>query len=87
MKSLSRKISPKGQVTIPREFRTKLGLKSGDKVIFASEGKDIHIKKQSNTCSIIGLMDAHAGKLARGIRTSDMKKAVAKRMAQRVGKS
>ena len=87
MKSLSRKISPKGQVTIPRKMRTKLGLKSGDRVIFSSEGKDLRIKKQSNTCSVIGLMDAHADKLARGISLSDMKKAVAKRMAQRVGKS
>ena len=35
------KISVKGQVTIPLEVRKKLGLKSGDKVVFAEKGNNI----------------------------------------------
>ncbi|GHU81617.1 AbrB family transcriptional regulator [Clostridia bacterium] len=35
------RMSVKGQVTIPVEIRRKLGLKEGDKVIFAEKGGDI----------------------------------------------
>ena len=32
------KITSKGQITIPREIRKKLGVKDGDKVLFLEEG-------------------------------------------------
>ena len=35
------KVSIKGQVTIPSEVRKRLGLKSGDKVVFAEKGDNI----------------------------------------------
>lgn len=35
------RVSVKGQVTIPVEIRRKLGLKDGDKVVFAEKGGDI----------------------------------------------
>lgn len=42
------KITVKGQVTIPQEFREKLNLKSGDKVIFVeNKDGDIVIKNAS----------------------------------------
>jgi len=37
-------ITIKGQVTIPKEIRDKLGLKPGDKVLFEKEGKRIFLK-------------------------------------------
>ena len=40
------KISKKGQITIPRDVREKLGLKVGDKVVFESIGKGILIRKK-----------------------------------------
>ncbi|MBD3197282.1 MAG: AbrB/MazE/SpoVT family DNA-binding domain-containing protein [Candidatus Lokiarchaeota archaeon] len=38
-------ISEKGQVTIPKEIRDKLGIMHGDRLIFDLEGDKIIIKK------------------------------------------
>ena len=43
------KISKKGQRTIPKDVREKLGLKVGDKVIFESSSKGILIRKKENS--------------------------------------
>ena len=40
------KVSKKGQITIPKDIREKLGLKVGDKVIFESITKGILIRKK-----------------------------------------
>lgn len=40
------KISKKGQITIPKDVREKLGLKVGDKVVFESISKGILIRKK-----------------------------------------
>lgn len=37
-------VSPKGQVTIPREFRARLGLKPKDRVIFELEADGIKVR-------------------------------------------
>lgn len=37
-------ITTKGQVTIPKEIRERLGLRSGDKVIFVTEEDKVVIK-------------------------------------------
>ena len=49
------KISKKGQITIPKDVREKLGLKVGDKVVFESSAKGILIRKKedSNVVKII----------------------------------
>jgi AbrB family looped-hinge helix DNA binding protein len=51
MKELLSSVSPKGQVTIPIEIRTSLGLKQGDKVAFALDG---HAVKLTPARSSIG---------------------------------
>ena len=38
-------ISEKGQVTIPKEIRDKLGIMQGDRLIFDLEGEKIIVKK------------------------------------------
>ena len=38
-------ISEKGQVTIPKEIRDKLGIIQGDRLIFDLKGNEIIIKK------------------------------------------
>jgi len=43
------KISRKGQITIPKEIREKMGLKAGDKVIFESLAKGILIRKKEGS--------------------------------------
>jgi antitoxin PrlF len=42
----SSSISSKGQVTVPREVRKRLGLKPGDRVEFVNEGGRTFIRRQ-----------------------------------------
>jgi looped-hinge helix DNA binding domain, AbrB family len=37
-------ITSKGQITVPREIRRILGVRSGDKLLFESDGKDIRVR-------------------------------------------
>lgn len=37
-------ITSKGQVTVPREVRRLLGVRSGDKLLFESDGKGVRIR-------------------------------------------
>lgn len=41
------KITSKGQITIPKEIRRKLGVKDGDKVLFVEEGGRIIMMNSS----------------------------------------
>ncbi len=38
------KLTSKGQITIPREVRQALGLRTGDKVLFESDGADVRVR-------------------------------------------
>lgn len=42
------KITERGQVTIPQEFREKLNLKGGEKIIFMIEDKNLLLKPMKN---------------------------------------
>lgn len=37
-------ITSKGQVTVPREVRRVLGVRTGDKLLFESDGKGIRVR-------------------------------------------
>jgi AbrB family looped-hinge helix DNA binding protein len=37
-------ITSKGQITVPREIRRTLGVRSGDKLLFESDGKGVRIR-------------------------------------------
>src|ERR1019366_6264614 len=37
-------ITSKGQITVPREIRRVLGVRSGDKLLFESDAKGIHVR-------------------------------------------
>jgi len=41
-------ITTKGQVTIPKEIREALGLREGDRIVFAVEGERAFIRKVSD---------------------------------------
>ncbi len=38
------RITSKGQITVPREIRQVLGVRSGDKLLFESGGKGIRVR-------------------------------------------
>ena len=54
------RVSMKGQVTIPIEIRRKLGLREGDKVLFAEQGDNI-VLLNSNRLAWKELQLAFAG--------------------------
>jgi antitoxin PrlF len=37
-------ITSKGQITVPREVRRVLGVRSGDKLLFESDGKGVRVR-------------------------------------------
>ncbi|MGD0116402.1 MAG: AbrB/MazE/SpoVT family DNA-binding domain-containing protein [Dehalococcoidia bacterium] len=39
------KITSKGQVTIPKDVRERLGLRSGDEIEFVDDGKGFRVQK------------------------------------------
>ena len=43
------KVTSKGQITIPREVRRILGVRTGDKVLFESDEKGVRVRPVRNT--------------------------------------
>lgn len=41
------KLTSKGQVTIPKDVRLKLGIREGDKILFVEKGGEIYIRNAS----------------------------------------
>jgi antitoxin PrlF len=41
-------ITSKGQITVPREVRRMLGVRSGDKLLFESDGKGVRVRPIKN---------------------------------------
>ena len=41
------KVTSKGQITIPKEIREKLGIKTGDKILFIEESGRIYLMNSS----------------------------------------
>jgi len=65
------KLTSKGQITIPKEIRDKLKLKTGDKVIFIEDGEKI-IFANSSLIAINEIQKAMEGKAdAAGIKSDD----------------
>ncbi len=59
------KISKKGQITIPKDIREKMGLKAGDKVIFETFAEGFLIRKKEESDfqkildEIVGIWEDH----------------------------
>ena len=43
------RITSKGQITVPREVRRVLGVRTGDKLLFESDGKGIRVRPVRST--------------------------------------
>lgn len=39
------KVSPRGQIVIPKEIRERLGIRTGEKLLVASRGKEILLRR------------------------------------------
>jgi len=52
-----RRITKKGQITIPQKFREILGIKAGEKIVFDLEDENVVLKKASlnPVANLVGL--------------------------------
>jgi len=72
-------VTSKGQITIPLEMRTELGLKPGDKVIFAKNpgGRYVLYPKNGSVQQLKGIL----GKFDHVVSIEEMNEAVAQGVA------
>lgn len=56
-KGIVRRIDPLGRLVIPKEIRRKLDIKENDEVEMTVEGKQVIIKKHSNSCTFCDCQD------------------------------
>lgn len=42
------KLTSKGQITVPKDVRERLGLKSGDRVVFEFKGNSVHLRVEKS---------------------------------------
>ncbi|MBE0478729.1 AbrB/MazE/SpoVT family DNA-binding domain-containing protein [Candidatus Aerophobetes bacterium] len=73
------KVSFKGQVTIPKEVREKLGIAPGDFILFAQEGERVVLKKarvspEEEFNKLVSILDKKVKQL--GITDKDIEDAV-----------
>ncbi|MEW5815669.1 MAG: AbrB/MazE/SpoVT family DNA-binding domain-containing protein [Spirochaetota bacterium] len=54
------KVLPKGQITLPKEMRTSLGIKEGDTLVIERSDGDIIIKKGKTIHDYIGFLSKPA---------------------------
>ncbi len=77
----SSSLTTKGQITLPKQIRDRLGIKTGDRVAFR-EREDGTIVVEAETTNLLDLRGAVKTRV-RGITIEDMKEAVRKRAARR----
>ena len=59
------KVTSKGQVTVPREIRRRLGVRAGDRLLFEEDGKGVRVtavKKESPFEKYAGIGNPGIGK-------------------------
>lgn len=59
------KMTSKGQVTVPREIRRRLGVRTGDRLLFEEDGKGVRVtavKKESPFEKYAGIGNPGIGK-------------------------
>ena len=75
-------LTSKGQTTIPKEIRDRLGLKSGDKLMFRIEdGKIVVTPKTGSARDLIGILKRPS---QRSVRVEEMNEGITAAIAESV---
>jgi AbrB family looped-hinge helix DNA binding protein len=56
---MTHRVGRKGQVVIPKPFRTAVGLGPGDEVAFSQEGNAIRVERVASAESLMGRLAGH----------------------------
>jgi antitoxin PrlF len=59
------KVTSKGQITVPREVRRKLGVRAGDRLLFEEDGEGVRVtavRKESPFAKYMGIGNPGIGK-------------------------
>jgi len=56
---MTHRVGPKGQVVIPKDMRDALGLRPGDQVDFALEGRGVRVEPAPPRTARAGLLAGH----------------------------
>jgi antitoxin PrlF len=59
------RVTSKGQVTVPREIRRKLGVRAGDRLLFEEDGEGVRVtvvRKESPFAKYMGIGNPGIGK-------------------------
>jgi len=71
------KVLPKGQITLPRKIRDKLGIREGDILFFEEENGELRLKKAETIFDYIGIIS-----LKEDINISDLKEEGREKMVE-----
>jgi antitoxin PrlF len=64
------KVTSKGQVTVPKEIRRRLGVRAGDRLLFEEDGNGVRVtavRKESPFAKYMGIGNPGIGKGRKGI--------------------
>jgi len=81
---ISARISPKGQITLPRRIRQVLNVQAGERVLFVMEEKKVVLRPmmQSSASSLAGSLRRYAGKTRGGKEREFVRKETARAAAK-----
>ena len=56
---MTHRVGRKGQVVIPKAFRTAIGLEAGDQVAFSRDGEAIRVERAVSADGLMGRLAKH----------------------------
>ena len=84
MTTLQAKVTSKGQVTLPKQLRTKLAIRSGDRLEFEMDKPDrISVRKKRAPGSSAGCGRRFISRKRKAVTTEDMDAGIRKAISQK----
>ncbi|MBT5903705.1 MAG: AbrB/MazE/SpoVT family DNA-binding domain-containing protein [Opitutaceae bacterium] len=84
MTTLQAKVTSKGQVTLPKQLRTKLAIRSGDRLEFALDKSDqISVRKKRAPGSSAGCGRRFTSRKRKAVTVEDMDAGIRKAMSRK----
>ena len=86
MKTLQAKVTSKGQITLPKQLRTKLAIRNGDRLEFTLDKPDrISVRKKRAPGSSVGCGRPFLKRKQKTVTTEDMDEGIRQSMNRKHG--